>query len=498
MWVATRQVVQRRKETMYLDQTQVLAPQQTINISAKLIASIKVLQYSSEELEQAIATELRENPALEVEEQAQCLRCGAGLHGGLCLSCDRAACDGAAAPQAEVGGWEDEHLPQVANLALAAESDFDPLDFLSTGATLEDHLLRQLSTILEATDLPIAEFLVGSLNSHGYVTTTTADACEVLGVPEACVARVFDAFHSLDPPGIGARNLQECLQIQLRGFEERGEAPPVARRLLEDYLYPLGEHHFTEIARELGVTVAAVKQAWRFIRANLYPYPAHAFEATDVSGQGLTSGNERSVIVRPDVIIRRMDRGFEAEIIEQRRFRFGLNSLYYALYRQCRAHRHAQEELSEPEQQHVREYATRARFFIECVRQRWETLGVIANALIEYQEAFLAHGVRHLRPLTRGELASQVGLHESTVSRATADKYVLLPSGRTISFDDFFDGSLGAKDQLRELIAEENRAKPYSDEDLAALLRERGLSLARRTVAKYREALGILPSRFRV
>src|SRR5262249_53557770 len=345
---------QRHRETMYLDQTQVLAPQQTINISAKLIASIKVLQYSSEELEQAIAAELSENPALEVEEQAQCLCCGAGLHAGLCLSCDRGARDGGDAPQAEAAGWEDDQPPRVADLALAAESDFDPLDLLSSSATLEDHLLRQLSTILDSADLPIAEFLVGSLNSHGYVTTTTAEACEVLKVPEERIARVLDVLQSLDPPGIGARNLQECLLIQLRSFDERGETPPIARRLLQDYLFPLGEHHFAEIARELGVTGTAVKKAWHFIRVNLNPYPAHAFEAADAPGQRLTSGNERSVVVRPDVIIRRTDCGFEAELVEQRRFRFGLNSLYFALHRQCRANSHTRNDLSEIERQHVR------------------------------------------------------------------------------------------------------------------------------------------------
>src|SRR5262249_54662590 len=126
---------QRHRETMYLDQTQLLAPQQTINISAKLIASIKILQYSSEELERVMPAELSENPALEVEEQAQCLRCGAGLHAGLCLNCDRVAHDGSDTPQAEAGGWEDDQPPHATDLALAAESDFDLLELVSTGAT---------------------------------------------------------------------------------------------------------------------------------------------------------------------------------------------------------------------------------------------------------------------------------------------------------------------------------------------------------------------------
>jgi RNA polymerase sigma-54 factor len=204
------------------------------------------------------------------------------------------------------------------------------------------------------------------------------------------------------------------------------------------------------------------------------------------------------VIVRPDVVIRRTQQGFEAEVVERRRFRFNLNAVYHSLYQQVRAHSGSRADLSDTERQHVRQYASRARFFIDCIAQRWDTLTTIADALITHQYEFLDKGIRFLKPLTRGELAAYVGLHESTVSRATANKYVLLPTGRTIPFDDFFDGSLAAKDALRELISAEDSCKPYSDEELAALLGQRGILLARRTVAKYREALGIMPSRFRI
>ncbi len=483
---------------MYLEQLQAPSTQQSVNVSAKLIASIKILQCSAEELEQSIAQELNENPALELEELAQCLRCGAALRGGVCPVCDRQLEAPAADPRVDLASWDDDGGVRGTDLAVAEDSDYDPLDFVRSGGTLHDHLLRQLGAILSDDDMSIAEYLVGSLNSHGYVTVSTADAAVVLRVSEPHVLRVLHALQSLDPAGIGARDLRECLLIQLRDFEERGEAHPVARRLLECHLLALGEHHFVEIAREIGVTSTQVKQAWRFIRANLNPYPAHAFESEDVPDVGLSSGGERSVIVRPDVVIRQTPHGFEAEVIERRRFRFDVNSTYYALYGQCKPNSAARNGLNDHERQHVRQYATRARFFIDCIRQRWETLSTIANALITYQYDFLLHGVRYLRPLTRGELANYVGLHESTVSRATANKYVLLPSGRTIPFDDFFDGSLAAKDMLRELIAGENAAKPYSDEELAALLSKQGLTLARRTVAKYREALGILPSRFRI
>jgi RNA polymerase sigma-54 factor len=483
---------------MYLEQVQSPSAQQSLNISAKLIASIKILQCSAEELEQSIAKELSENPALELEELASCARCGAALHSGLCPNCDRQREDAQTDPRQELAGWDEEYPARAPDLSAAEESDYDPLDFVRSSGTLSEYLLRQLGTFVDEEDMPIAEYLVGSLNSHGYVTVTVPEAAETLRVSEPHVERVLTALQSLDPPGIGARDLRECLLIQLRAFEEIGQSHPVAHRLLESHLHELGEHHFAEIARELGVTSTQVKQAWRFIRSNLNPYPAHAFEPADVPDLSVTEFADRSVVVRPDVVIRRTDHGFEAEVIERRRFRFNLSPMYLSLYRQTRGAAALRVGMSEHERQHIREYSSRARFFMDCVRQRWETLSTIASALISYQYEFLDRGVRFLRPLTRGELAEHVQLHESTVSRATANKYVLLPNGRTIPFDDFFDGSLAAKDLLRELIASENPSKPYSDEELAGLLSGRGLPLARRTVAKYREALSILPSRFRI
>lgn len=481
---------------MYLDQVQAPTAQPTINISAKLIASIKILQCSAEELEQTIARELRDNPALDAEELAQCLRCGTPLQAGVCPACEHDATAGLD-PRADVLAW-DEPISTGTDLAADDGSEVDPLDFVRTRETLEEHLLRQMGALVAQEDMPIADYLVGNLNSHGYLTTSVAEAAETLRAAEADVERVLTVLQSLDPPGIGARDLRECLLIQLALFETRGDVPPLARRMVAEHLHALGEHHFAEIARRMGSSVAQVKLAWRFIKANLNPYPAHAFEAAELPDVGLDSASERSCIVRPDVVIRAVEQGFEAEVIERRRYRFSLSPVYSALSARARSSSHLASRLSEHERQHVREYTARARFFIECVRQRWDTLHTIATALIECQADYLAHGVRHLRPLTRGELADRLGMHESTVSRATANKYVLLPCGRTVSFDDFFDGSLAAKDLMRELIASEDPDRPYSDEDLTALLHERGIPLARRTVAKYREAMGILPSRFRL
>lgn len=480
---------------MIFDQLQLPSQQQSVNISAKLIASINMLQYSAEELEEAIARELADNPALEVEELAQCQRCGANLRDGLCPKCERRV-ETVGDGYGETSGWED--YGDVRAAAGAGDDDgYDPLDFVGSGGTLHEYLLRQLGASVTDADYPIVEYLIGSLDTHGYLTLSTEDIAEALAVELERVETVLSLLQSLDPPGIGARTLSECMLIQLRQLESRCEAPPLAKQLVADYMRDLGERRFAEIAREIGATTSEVTRTWQFIRANLNPYPTHTFESGDVPGQGLTSPAERSVVIRPDVIIRKTAMSYEAEIVEMRRFSFSMSGIYRTLYRQSRAQRHASEELDEAGKQHVRHYVTRTRFFITCMRQRWETLTTISNALIHFQSEFLEKGVRFLKPLTRGQLAEYVGLHESTVSRATASKYVMLPEGRTIAFDDFFDASLAAKDYLRELIAEEKASRPFSDEVLAGRLDEMGIHLARRTVAKYRESLGILPSRLR-
>jgi RNA polymerase sigma-54 factor len=482
---------------MYLDQSLGPAPQQSLNISAKLIESIRILQCSAEELEQSIAQELAEDPAFEVEELEQCLRCGTPLTNSTCPNCDPDPSPAEAATGETLGDlaeWDEYREAQALDLSIPSDDeDYDPLNFVRAGDTLQEHLLVQLGALIPWEDQPIAEYLIGNLDSHGFVTVDVREAAEALEVPVERVERVLAALQSLEPAGIGARDLRECLLIQLRAFRERGMPYPLAERLVKEYLDELGEHHFLEIGRQLSVTSTQVKRAWRFIKANLNPFPAHAFDDELLPGASASSSAAQAVLVKPDVVVRRTANGFEAEVIEERRFHFAVHPAYQALSSNGRA-----KQMSEDERQHVRHYASRARFFIECVRQRWETLRHISEALIELQCGFLDKGVRYLRPLTRGELAERVGLHESTVSRATANKYVLLPTGRTIPFDDFFDSSLATKDTLRELIESEDPHRPLSDEDLSALLSERGLPIARRTVAKYREAMRILPSRFRI
>jgi RNA polymerase sigma-54 factor len=289
--------------------------------------------------------------------------------------------------------------------------------------------------------------------------------------------------------GIGAHDLRECLLIQLRWLREQGQPEPLAEELIARHLRQLGEHRFLEIAHEVHLSFSSVRQAWQFIRTQLDPYPAHAYHSSPTSSSG---GPLLTPFVRPDVIIYRTETGFEAEVVEQKKYLFKVNPAYLRVFSMSDP-----SQSSEADYRHIRQYTARAQFFIDCIHQRWETLKKISDALLEFQFEFLAKGVRFLYPLTRGELADHIGLHESTISRATAHKFVLLPEGRTIPFDDFFDGSLRIKETLRHLIGAEAPTHPLSDEELAALLAERGMYVARRTVAKYRESLRILPSHLR-
>ncbi len=190
---------------MILDQIQLPTGSQTINISAKLIASIKVLQYSAEELEQAVAQELTENPALELDEVVQCIRCGTPLRAGVCPSCDHAdeaALDG----RLDMATWED--FSELRGLASSQADDdgYNPLDFVRSGGSLNEFLMRQLGASLDDEDMFIAEYLIGSLDSHGYVAVGVEEAAETLRVPEWRVLRVLAALQSLDPRHRRARS----------------------------------------------------------------------------------------------------------------------------------------------------------------------------------------------------------------------------------------------------------------------------------------------------
>lgn len=476
-------------------------PDHVLRVSARLITSSAILHLSSDELEHAINEEQMENPTLEVSESRICLFCGTHLYGPVCSACGRFAQPTQPAlstsespasydtpPEAQ---WDDQQLLyEIGDIRSSydygfADSDdedeFDPLASIPTGETLAEVLLQQLEALVSPDDALIAEQLVGNLNERGYLEIGVNEIADHLQVSLERVEYVLSQLQTLEPLGIGARNLRECLLIQLAAISEQEAPHPLAYPLIDKYLNRLGHNQFHEIARELKVSEQEVRQASLYIRSTLHPFPAHTYRAdSSYTRPGADAG-----YVRPDIAIRRGETGFEVELIEEKRYRFHISA------------QHSNGTINDEVQRYMRHSTDQAKFFVECIQRRWRTLKRVAEQVVAYQREFLERGIRYLHPLTRAEIARRLNLDEGTVSRATANKYVLLPNGRLMPMSDFFDGSLSVKDVLREMIMAEEPAHRLSDEELARLLTARGIPTARRTVTKYREEMGIGSSRER-
>ncbi len=463
-------------------------PQQQPVISYRQIAAVRLLQLSSQELAAAIAHERDENPAFEIEEREWCIRCGTGLdHPNLpCPVCGLAGAANGDTDRFNSATMDYAGLDGAGSGAVEDDGT-DPMLRVAAGQGRAEGLLQALWMACPQEDAEIAEYVVGSLDSHGYLPPRIVEeGADAMQCSAAHVARVVDALQRLDPPGIGARSAQECLLIQLRRLAAAGQGRPLAELLVRDFLKPLAFRHFREVAHAIGQTPKMVEAEWAFIRTHLHPYPAHGFDP-DFANLARVAAP-----VRPDVIIRQRNGVFEAEVVESRRYDMRVSHEYQRVKKEATSLGY-----TESERAHVRQYVDQAQTFISSLKQRWDTMQRVSDALIELQRDFLVHGPSGIKPLTRADVAKRVELHESTVSRATDGKFVLLPNGRTVPFDDFFDSSLPVKKALREMIATENPRRPYSDEQLTQLLARRNMIVARRTIAKYREEIGILPSRLR-
>jgi RNA polymerase sigma-54 factor len=469
---------------MSLDLKQQLQPALQVKVTPKQIAANYILQMSSVELQEAISQELDENPALEMQELSTCPICGSQITGNYCLECmpRKDGNDGQAQPTVD-------DLPADGPQRLRDEADdLDPIARAEAEFTLDEHLTWNLYALLPTGLHPVADYVIGALDESGFLTESDEDLCEATGATRDELEQVLGAMRGLEPIGIGSRSITESLLAQiahLRENDDEVEVPRIAEQVVRDHLQRLGERKFREIATALGVDADEVVACWEFVKSNLNPYPTSAFTAA-VTGSGSRA------IIRPDVLIRNVDGELLVEVVESRRFSLRVAPIYSSLSSQLRT-----TEATEDEKQHVREYVGRAKFFIDNINRRRATMQRIAECLCERQRDYLLEGVQHLVPLTRAEVGELIGMHESTVSRATADKYVMIPSGEVVPFSHFFTASLGVKDQIRKMIEAEDVSNPYSDQEIAELLLGDGVAIARRTVAKYRDELKILPARLR-
>jgi RNA polymerase sigma-54 factor len=470
-----------------LDLGQDFSQNQSLKVSPRLVAANYILELSSQELQQQIATELNENPALELVEIPTCRVCGTELQGSICPRCiqrQKGSSSSTTYGSDRNYGYEDTN--DARNRA-PDDEEFDPLTRVASEQTLGEKLLMDMGAALPEEDMPIAEYLVGSLDEKGYLAIKIEDVAYEMSVPVDKVRAVLRVLQAQEPVGIGARRLSECLLIQIDHLEERGLSQPHAREIVSQFLIELGEHKFGRIAHELKISQQEVADVWEFVKTKLNPHPAHGFSPTNSSDR-----DTRAMYIIPDVVISPGPEDFEVEVVESRRFVLRVNPMYTRL--SADLHR-SSAAMNPEERRHVQQYVGRAKLFIANINQRRQTLFNITRCLVDQQRDFLEKGVRHLRPLSRAAVAQQLGVHESTVSRATASKYVMLPSGEVIPYAHFFTPSLSVKDIMKEVI--EKEGKPLTDSEIVERLKERGIHIARRTVAKYRMQLAILPSSLR-
>ena len=355
---------------------------------------------------------------------------------------------------------------------------------LTRPESLQEHLLWQLSlTVQDDEERKIGELLIGSLDDNGYLSTSLEELAESTGYPVEKLEKVLRIIHEFDPVGVGARDLRECLLLQLRRL---GKEDSLAAAIVRDHLRLIAAHKYPEIAKAMKADLKEVQNAAAFI-ATLEPRPARMF-----------TGSETQYVL-PEVVVRKV--GDEYVVI--------LNNDHVPHIRISKFYRRMLEDPKTPEhvKQYIREKVRAGAFLIKSIHQRQNTIYRIAREIVRIQREFLDNGVEYLKPLTMAQIAGVLGLHETTVSRAIANKYMQTPQG-TFEMKYFFtpgyrtaDGrevsNKTIKDAIARLIEQEDPASPLSDQAIARLLEKQGIKVARRTVAKYREEMKILPSHLR-
>jgi RNA polymerase sigma-54 factor len=357
-------------------------------------------------------------------------------------------------------------------------------DSLVSPTSLQEDLLDQVRTAdLSDEDRQIAEMLVGNIDEHGYLQSGTNELSFSTGMAVDRIESVLKVVQTFHPPGVAARNLRECLMLQL---ERIGKTECDEYRILRDDFDALGKRRFPDIARHLGISAAEAQKAAERI-ARLNPRP------------GRDVASEDSNYVVPEVIVVKDGDEYTVTTNNDHIPHLRISNTYKDLLGQA--------ETTPEVREYIREKIRAGKFLIKSIHQRQDTITRIAQEIVKRQRDFMENGVTQLKPMTMVQVAEVVGVHETTVSRAVSGKYMITPQG-VFEMKYFFTSGLktssgesmsntSVKTFLSELIANEDKGKPLSDEDLVARLKAQGIEIARRTVAKYRAELNVLPSHLR-
>jgi RNA polymerase sigma-54 factor len=455
---------------------------QQLTMTPQLQQAIRLLQLPTIELQAHIRELLESNVMLEQDEDTESATYEA-------LSAAETAPETAAPPEeppVEVidDGWTDRSVGPAENPWSGGDDDRQQEFADASGQSLRDHLLWQLELVrLDPRELAIGRAVIDAINDDGYLS----DPLDVIGASlkpeidptEDEVERMLGIVHTLDPAGVGARSVSECLLLQLEQLGLQTPGLAIAKSIARQHLELLAERELTALRRELRASDDELAAAVALVRA-CHPRPG-----------SIISGSAPEYVV-PDVFVRRTPRGWSVEINGATLPRVRLNQGYASLIGRSSSHASMRTQLQE------------ARWLLKSLEIRNDTLTKVARSIVERQADFLDHGEEHMRPMILRDIAEAIGMHESTVSRVTSGKYMHTPRGvfeLRYFFSSQVEGNNGAgtsstaiRAKIRKLIREEDASAPLSDSRIAEILSGEGIPVARRTVAKYRETMGLAPS----
>lgn len=421
--------------------------QQTLklNMSQELVQAISLLQYTSMELAGFVEQIATENPLLEVEMNYYSTFSQKSLKKRKKQS-------------ASAGNFEafiPDHLPSLSNY-------------------LQDQLLTKN---LSSAEKSYVTFLINNLNDNGYLEIDIDEASRILNLPREIGKKALNIIQSLEPAGIGARNLQECIILQLRRNEN---ADPRLIEIVEHYFDDFAYKKWKKIEKELNISLNEIQRLFDLVQT-LEPRP------------GALISNERTEYVIPDIIIEKKEDIWHIHVAEDSYFHININEGYY------------HELMQQPEpmvKSYVKEKYQQIQWLKQSIEQRKTTMINMMRAIIEMQEPYLLGSKKELKPMTMNNVAEKIGVHESTISRIAKNKYARTPIGTIPLRKLFTTGAKTAtgndtisteqvKNEIRDMIDQENKKSPYSDQEIVKLLEKKGIRVSRRTVTKYREQLKI-------
>ena len=470
---------------MSLEIRQQLKLSQQLIMTPQLQQAIKLLQLSRAELAEVVQKELESNPVLEEGQDP--------VEDRELDDKEIEEVQEEPAPQEEfVDPEKDGNQPidwqtyfgdynSEGSLEEFSDNEEAPYyeNVLTKKTSLADHLLNQirLSKITDE-DRVIAAEIIGNIDEKGYLQATLEEIAAATHAPVEAVENVLRMVQELDPPGVGSRNLRECL---LRQMESRNMDNPVARAILENHFEDLENRKYPQIAKALDISVENVHEAIKVI-ASLEPFPGRAFSQEDTH------------YIIPDIFVYKVEDDYVVMLNDDGLPNLRINSFYRDALAKGK-------EIDAEIGEYIQEKMRSALWLIKSIQQRQRTIYKVTRSIVKFQRDFFDYGIEYLKPMVLRDIAEDIQMHESTISRVPTNKYVQTPRG-TFELKYFFNGSINTtdgnsvasesvKNKIEEIVASEDARKPYSDQKIVELLKENGIEIARRTVTKYREMLNI-------